>query len=101
MSRRPATMRGMFEWAVEAEHAKIDPTIGVQAPPIPKGAGFKMWTEAEVERYERRWPLGTKERVWLDVLIYTGLRRGDAVRVGPRPVWNGEVSLKTEKSGEE
>ena len=32
--------------------------------------------------YEARWPIGTRQRVWLDVLAYTGLRRGDAVRVG-------------------
>lgn len=95
------TMRGMFEWAVEAEHLKTDPTLGVKAPQVKKGPGFKMWTDGEVEQYENRWPLGTKERVWLDVLLYTGLRRGDAVRLGPKHVWNGEASLKTEKSGEE
>lgn len=41
-----------------------------------------MWTEQEVQRYETRWAAGTKERVWLDVLLYSGLRRSDAVRLG-------------------
>lgn len=40
--------------------------------------------------------LGTRQRVWLDVLLYTGLRRGDAVRVGRRHVGG---FIKTEKSG--
>ena len=46
---------------------------------------------------EARWPIGTRQRVWLDVLLYTGLRRGDAVRFGRQHVRGG--SIKTEKSG--
>jgi len=40
-----------------------------------------------------------KERVWLDVLLYTGLRRGDAVRLGRQHIKDGIAALKTEKSG--
>ena len=36
--------------------------------------------------------------MWLDVLIYTGLRRGDAVRLGRQHVRNGIATVKTEKS---
>ena len=49
--------------------------------------------------YERRWQIGTRQRVWLDVLLYTGLRRGDAVRFGRQHVRDGVGALKTEKSG--
>jgi len=61
--------------------------------------GFPAWTEDDVDRYEARWPLGTKERVWLGVLLYTGLRRGDAVRVGCQHIRDGVVTLRTEKTG--
>jgi integrase len=44
------------------------------------------------------WPIGTKGRVWLDVLLYTGLRRGDAVRLGRQHVRDGVATLRTEKS---
>ncbi len=37
--------------------------------------------------------------MWLDVLLYTGLRRGDAVRFGRPHVRDGIGSIKTEKSG--
>lgn len=46
-----------------------------------------------------RWPIGTRQRVWLDVLLYTGLRRGDAVRFGRQHVKDGIGTIKTEKSG--
>jgi hypothetical protein len=34
--------------------------------------GFHPWTEDDVARYEARWPIGSKERVWVGVLLYTG-----------------------------
>jgi integrase len=92
------TMRGLFRWAVEAQHVKEDPTIGVKSPKEATGEGFPIWTEADIDAYQKKWPLGTKERVWLDVLLYTGLRRGDAVTLGRQHVREGVATLRTEKS---
>jgi integrase len=93
-------MRGLFRWALDAGHVKADPTIGVKNPPREKGGeGFPVWTEDDVAAYERRWPIGTKERVWLDVLLYTGLRRGDAVQLGRQHVRDGVATIRTEKTG--
>lgn len=93
-------MRGAFEWALAAEHVSQDPTVGVKAPARPKTDGFVAWTEDHVAAYQARWPIGTKERVWLDVLLYTGLRRGDAVRFGRPHVRKRVGRIRTEKSGE-
>jgi integrase len=94
-------MRMLFGWALGSRLIKRDPTIGVKGPPRKKGPGFKPWTEANVETYCRRWPLGTHERVWLDVLLYSGLRRGDAVRYGRQHVRNGVGKMRLEKGGEQ
>ena len=67
-------------------------------PTEEKSAGFPAWSEDDVAAYERRWSIGTKERVWLDVLLYTGLRRGDAVVIGRQHVRDGIATLRTEKS---
>jgi integrase len=91
-------MRGLYKWAKTAQYVTVDPTLGVQNPKRKKGPGFPVWTEADVERYYARWPLGTKERVWLDVLLFTGLRRGDAVVIGRQHVRDGVATLRTEKS---
>jgi integrase len=91
-------VRGLFRWALDAGHVKTDPTSGVKNPPRPKTAGFPVWTEDDVDQYERRWPIGTKERVWLAVLLYTGLRRGDAVRLGRQHIRHGVATLRTEKT---
>jgi integrase len=92
------TMRGLFEWAAEAQHVKTDPTAGVKYPKQPKTDGFIAWTEEHVTAYEKRWPVGTRQRVWLTVLLWTGLRRGDAVRVGRQHVRNDEISIETAKT---
>ena len=74
------TMRGLFRWAVKAKLLKVDPTAGVENPSAPNSDGFTPWSLEDIATYEARWPIGTRQRVWLDVLVYTGLRRGDAVR---------------------
>ena len=92
-------MRGLFRWALKAGLVKADPTASVENPQIRKGDGFIPWTEEHVDAYERRWPIGTRQRVWLDVLLFTGLRRGDVVRFGRQHVRDGVGTIKTEKSG--
>jgi integrase len=98
-------MRGVFRWALEAQHVKIDPTAGVRNPKRKKGPGFAPWTEIDVAAYEKRWPIGTKERVWLDVLCFVGPRRGDACMIGRqhiRKMPDGDVlQFRTEKGQEE
>ena len=94
-------MRGLFRWAVKAKLAKVDPAAGVDNPPALKTDGFIVWSEDDIAAYEARWPIGTGQRVWFDVLVYTGLRRGDAVRLGKQHVRGGIAVLKTEKTGTE
>jgi integrase len=94
-------MRSLFRWAHKAKLVKVDPTIGVDNPKRKTGDGFRAWTETDMAAYESRWPIGTRQRVWLDVLAYTGLRRGDAVRLGRQHVGDGVATIRTEKSGTE
>ncbi len=92
------TMRGFFAWALEEGHVKTDPAKGVK---LFKGeneaVGFHTWTEEEVALFEDRWPIGTRERLALDLLLFTGLRRGDVVRLGRQHVRDGLISIRTEK----
>jgi len=91
--------RGLFRWARKAGLVKFDPTAGVANLPRKRTDGFIPWTEEHVAAYEARWPIGTRQRVWLDVLAFTGLRRGDAARLGRQHCRNSVATIKTEKSG--
>lgn len=90
-------MRGLFGWALAAEHVKTDPTAGVASPERKQTEGFKAWSEEDVARYEARWSAGTRERVWLHVLLYIGPRRGDAVKLGRQHCKNNVLTFLTEK----
>lgn len=91
-------MRGLFRWAKKAKHVAVDPTAGVASTYRQDGHGFIPWTEEHVAAYEAKWPIGTRQRVWLDVLLYTGLRRGDAVRLGRQHVRDKVATITTEKT---
>jgi integrase len=94
-----AALRGLFSWAAEAGLIKSDPTAGVRVRLAPSD-GHTPWTDADIAAYRQHWPLGTRARVALEVLRETGLRRGDAVRVGPGHVVDGVLRIATEKTGE-
>jgi integrase len=94
-------MRGLFAWAKEAGFVRNDPAAGVSYPRLKSGDGFPVWTEDDVSKYEAHWPLGTRQRVWIAVLLYTGLRRGDAVRIGRQHVRDGVATIRTQKTGTE
>lgn len=90
-------LRGLYRWALECQLVDDDPTLGVKNPAKRAGQGFPAWTPEDAARYEARWPLGTKERVWYAVLRYTGVRRGDACTIGWQHVRDGMVTIWTEK----
>jgi integrase len=94
------TMRGIFKWAADAGLVKEDPTDRVKVVK-PKIKGFPPWGEEDVAAYRERWPIGTRQRVWLEVLIGTGLRRGDAVMLGKQHVRDGIATIKTQKTDTE
>lgn len=97
-------VRGLFRWSKKAGHTRANPTEGVENPKRKKGNGFPPWNEGDVARYYGRWPVGTRERVWLDMLLYTGPRRGDVCKLGRQHVrassGGREIAFRTEKGGE-
>jgi len=92
------TMKALFKWAVAADYIEQNPAQNVEM--MSKATdGFPPWSLADVERYRARWALGTRQRLAFEVLFNTGLRRGDAVRMGRQHVKDGVASLKAEKTG--
>lgn len=93
------TMAGVLRWAFAEVHIKVDPTKDILLPRAPKTEGFPVWTAADMAAFEAKWSVGTRERLAYDVLLYTGLRRGDAARLGPEHVVNGRIEIENEKTG--
>jgi len=94
------SMRRFYKWAADPEGGKlvpINPMIGVKLLKGKNKDGFHTWTDEEIGRFENRWPIGTRERLALALLLYTGLARGDVVRLGRQHVTNGVITLRMEK----
>jgi hypothetical protein len=53
------TLRAMFTWAAKEGRVPDNPTLGVTREKI-KTTGYKTWTEADIERFEAAYPIGTK-----------------------------------------
>jgi len=91
-------MRGFFKWAAgDSDLVKVNPTIGVKLLKGRNKDGFHTWTDEEITRFEERWPIGTRERLALDLLLYTGMARGDVVRLGRQHVSGGVITFRMEK----
>lgn len=60
--------------------------------------GFHTWTMDEVRQFERHYAVGTKQRLALALLLYTGTRRSDMVTLGRQHIkddWLRFVPRKT------
>lgn len=88
----------VFRVAVDSGQWHINPFARL---PAYKGGTRHTWTEAELLAYETRWPLGTRERLAYALLLYTGQRVGDVVRMHRRDVVAGEIHVAQEKTDAE
>lgn len=93
-------MSQLFKWAVANEHVETNPCLGVERR-SDKTDGFHSWTIEEVEQFRRHHPIGSRARLALDLLLFTGLRRSDVILVGRQHVRSGILQMKTQKTGAE
>lgn len=71
----------VFRWAAENDLVDADPTAAVNY--LRSGSeGFHTWTVEEVRQYEAAHSIGTKARLALALLLFTGVRRSDVVKLG-------------------
>lgn len=85
---------------------KVWTFAGIAANPFVKLPSYKMgthhtWTEAELRAYEKRWKVGTPERLYFDALLYTAQRVGDAVKFTRAEAKRGKLHVVQEKTGAE
>lgn len=91
------TARALFRWAKESGLVEVDPAHDVSFIRV-KTEGFAPWTLAEVEAYRKRWPLGTVQRLALEIYVNTGFRRGDAAAVGRQHIRDGLIQMRAGKN---
>jgi integrase len=87
---RLKALRGIFKWAlkVECKDVKSNPVRDIEKLKS-FSDGFYAWTVDDVAQYEKRHAIGTKARLAESLMLFTGVRRSDVVRLGKQHVKDG------------
>src|SRR5262249_27415290 len=74
-----------------------DPARDVKALRI-QSDGHHSWSEDEITQFENHHPVGSRARLAFALLLYSGQRRGDVIRMGAPHVRDGNLSVKQQKT---
>jgi len=100
-NNRVKALRQLFAWASSPEYryATKNPARDVGKLRSKNPDGIRAWSEADAARYEARHPIGTKAPLAFDLLLYTGVRRSDVVRLGPQMLVYGNIARRQHGRG--
>ena len=91
-------VRAMMQHAVEIGLRPDDPTRDVRAIRV-KSDGYHSWSEAEISQFEKCHEVGSRPRLALALLLYTGQRRSDVVTMGRQHIRDGAIHVRQVKTG--
>jgi integrase len=93
-------LRVLMKHAVDTGFRQDNPARDISAIRI-KSEGYHSWTEEEIAQFEATHPIGSPERLAFALLLHTGQRRGDVIRMGPQHIRDGFLHVKQSKTGAE
>jgi integrase len=93
-------IRALMRYTVEIGLRDDNPVVDVKLP-NQKTDGYHSWTDAEIEQFEVHHAQGTRARLALSLLLYTGQRRGDIIKLGRQHICDGVLHVRQQKTGVE
>src|SRR5262245_7534174 len=87
------TLRALMLHCIEMRLIDVDPTQGVKSIKVSTD-GYRTWSEADIEAFEARHSVGSRARLAIALLLYTGQRRGDIVTLGRQHIRGGAIHLR-------
>lgn len=92
--------RMLFSYCLSQEWVDSNPALGIPKYKTSKsGSGFYSWTREDFAKFEARWKVGTSERLAYEIIVGTGLRRGDAHTFGKLHIRDKNYIVRTKKTG--
>lgn len=89
----------LFGYAVKLKMIDHNPVELADRVKVPNTGGFHTWTEDEIAQYQATHALGTKARLALEIILWTGQRRGDARLFGRKHLKGGQITYRQSKTG--
>ena len=90
-------LRQLLDHAIALKMIGHNPVLGVKKFKT-KGDGVHTWSEDEVAQFEAHHPIGSRAHTALALMLNTGQRRSDVVRMGWQHVRNDKIALRQEKT---
>jgi site-specific recombinase XerD len=90
-------VRMLMKFAVSKKMIASDPTADIKALQY-ASEGFHSWSEEDIATFNQRHPVGTKARLAMTLMLYTGCRRADAVLLGAPNIKNGFLTYTQQKN---
>ncbi len=73
----------LYAWAIKNDLATVNPAEKVEK--LGGGSdGYYTWTDQDVETFEAVWPIGSRPRLAMAIMLYLAVRRSDAVQIGKK-----------------
>jgi integrase len=91
-------LRAVVVIALRTGLRESDPTAGIRIK-IRATEGHRPWSEDDIAQFEAANPIGSRPRLALGLLLYTGQRRGDVIRMGRQHVKGGFLTVRQAKTG--
>ncbi len=91
-------LRILMRFALDRGMRADDPTQGIR-PLRYTSEGFRQWSEDDIALFEAHWPSGSRPRLAMALLLYSGQRPGDVARMGRQHVQDGRLALMQRKTG--
>ena len=90
-------LRVLMKIALDDEWRADDPTYRVRGFKL-SGDGFHTWSEADIEKFCAFYPPGTNARLAMALMLFTGQRRSDMVRMGWQHVSGDRIRVSQVKT---
>jgi site-specific recombinase XerD len=96
-------LKALMDFAIGAGYRTDNPVLMAKRVKH-KDKGIRPWTEQDIIDFRLRWSIQTPQRIAFEILLHTGLRRSDAVKLGRQHVREypdgDRFVIKTKKSQE-
>lgn len=92
-------LRRLFAYAKKLKWIAGNPVDDAEKIGKAKLAGYYPWAEADIAQYQAKHALGTRARLALEIILWTGQRRGDTRLFGPQHIVRGKINFQAAKNG--
>lgn len=87
-----------FNFCIKAGLCSTNPAAQSEMVRAPKTKGFKTWTEEDIDQFRSHWALGTKQRLAMELYLWTDQRRSDVHTMGKAQIVGGRIPVTQAKT---